>query len=165
MHSCIPFKNTTLSNVHKLSHAYRADGRMLCHEVWLTFCLTYHAFSKLLLFSRDLLLQGATVHVTLWCRLSSCPSVPGTPPPPPVETWFLGSSGNFKQLLFSFFFTWKKFSTFTFLCISGCFMSSWVLKKIHPQFISPKIFLQWAVGEARCDTMLPSILVPLPMTC
>ncbi len=39
-------------------------------------------------------------------------------------------------------------------------MLSWVLKKIFtPNFFSPKIFLQWAVGEARCDTMLPSILV------
>ncbi len=42
------------------------------------------------------------------------------------------------------FFTSKKFFlTFTFLYISGCFMPSWV-------------------GEARCHTMLPSILVWYP---
>ena len=69
------------------------------------------------LFSHALLLQGATLLVTLWCRPSSCLSVRGT---------------------------------FTFLCISGCFT---------PNFFTLKIFLQWAVGEARRDTMLPSILV------
>ncbi len=32
-------------------------------------------------------------------------------------------------------------------------------KKFYPKFCPPKFFLQWAVGEARCHTMLPSILV------
>ena len=42
-------------------------------------------------------------------------------------------------------------------------MLSWVLKKIFtPNFFSLKIFLQWAVGEARHDTLLPSILVFQP---
>ncbi len=52
------------------------------------------------------------------------------------------------------------FFTFTFLCISRYFMPSWVLKFFFtPIFFSPKFFLQWAVDEARRDTMLPSILV------
>ena len=74
-----------------------------------------------LLFSRTLLLQGATPLVTLWYRASVCPVA--SPP--------------------------KRFSHFHFLCISACFMPSWVLKKISPQiFFLPKNFLQWAVAEA-----------------
>ncbi len=55
----------------------------------------------------------------------------------------------------------KYFFTFTHLCISRYFMPSWVLKKFRPtpNFFSPKIFLQRAVGETRPNTMLPSILV------
>ena len=108
--------------------------------------------------------QGATLQVTLWCGPVVCP---WQHPPPPPEIWFLGSSGNFKQLLFSeiyfylfifffkiFFHLQKNFPTFNFLCISGCFMPFWVLKTIFTQnFFSPKFLL----GEARRDTMLPSI--------
>ena len=83
---------------------------------------------------------------------------------PPLKTWFLGSSGNFKQLLFLekqffffskfFFHLQKNFPTFNSLCISRCFMPSWVLKKTFTQnFFSLKIFL----GQERRDTMLPSI--------
>ncbi len=79
-------------------------------------------------------LQGATLLVTLRCQPSSCLSMAGPPPP---------------EIFFSNFFT-------PFLGVS-----SWVLKKIHPNFFSP-IFLQWAVGEARSNTMLPSTLVFLP---
>ena len=41
-----------------------------------------------------------------------------------------------------FFHLQNFFPTFTFLCISGCFMPSWVLKKVFtPNFFSPKNFL------------------------
>ncbi len=56
------------------------------------------------------------------------------------------------QFFFSsnFFSPPKNFPTF----ISACFMPSWVFKKCSPQIFFPsKIFL----GEARSDTMLPSI--------
>ncbi len=61
-----------------------------------------------LLFSRALLL--ARSNSTSHCVMSS---VHG--PPPPLEMWFLGSSGNFKQLLFLekkffFFFIYNFFS-------------------------------------------------------
>ena len=40
-----------------------------------------------------------------------------------------------------FFHLWKNFPTFTFLCISGCFMLSCVLKKFSPKiFFHPKFF-------------------------
>ncbi len=43
------------------------------------------------------------------------------------------------QILFS---PPKKFPTFTFLCISGCFRPSWVLKKIFtPNCFSPRNYL------------------------
>ncbi len=67
---------------------------------------------------------------------------------------FFSPNFFFTQIFFSskifflpkiFFHLQKHFPTFNFLYISGCFMLSWVLKKI-----SPKIFL----GEARRDTML-----------
>ena len=76
-------------------------------------------------------------------------------PLPPM--WFLGSSGNFKQLPFSEIFTSKKIFplSLTFLDFSWHPKCS---KKFTPNFFSPKIFLQWAVGEASRDTMLPSIL-------
>ena len=74
--------------------------------------------------------RGSTCHsVMSVVHPVVCPSVAG---PLPLEMWFLGSSGIFffEQLSF----LWKK--------------------KFYPKF-----FLQWAVGEARHDTMLPSILV------
>ncbi len=45
-------------------------------------------------FSRALLLQEATLLVTLRCHLSGCLSMPG-PLPPNWEMWFLGSLGKF----------------------------------------------------------------------
>ena len=77
--------------------------------------------------------QGATLRVTLRCRPVVYLSVHGRTPPPPLETWFLGSSGNFKQLLFWAFFFFKIF--------------------FHSKFFHPKFF-SWAVGEARRSTML-----------
>ena len=82
--------------------------------------------------------------------VSTCHSVmssvwyPCQDPPYPLEMLFLGSSSNFKELPFlqknkkinsKLFFTQiffpplkKNCSHFHFLCISGCFMLSWVLK-------------------------------------
>ena len=129
-------------------------------------------------FSRPLLLarSDSTSHSamsSIWWSVCPWQDLCPTPTPklPPPQIWFLGSSGNFKQLLFLekkidthlknffspkiffftqnfflpkiffhtnfFFFTSKKFfPTFTFLCISGCFMLSWVLKKIFTQNFS-----------------------------
>ncbi len=77
-------------------------------------------------------------------------------PPPPLEMWFLGSSGNFKQLLFleffffqNFFFTSKKIFP---LSIFYTFLDVLYHPECSKKF-SPKIFL----GEAKRDTMLPSI--------
>ncbi len=57
------------------------------------------------------------------------------------------------------FFTCKIFFTELF-CISECFMLSWVLKIYFTQMIFHlQNFFHRAVGEARRDTMLPSILV------
>ena len=61
-----------------------------------------------------------------------CLSMAGHHTPLP---WFLGSSGNFEQLVFRIFF---------------------FLKNFWPQYFFHQ---KWAVGEARHDTMLPSILV------
>ncbi len=60
-----------------------------------------------------------------------------------------------KELSFSEFFSKfspqiffsppKKFSHFHFLCISGCFMPSWVLKKMFTSnYFSPQIFSGWS---------------------
>ncbi len=58
------------------------------------------------------------------------------------------------------------FSPLKIICHFHFFMHFWMFhailsaqKKFTPIFFSPKFFLQWAVGEARHDTMLPSILV------
>ncbi len=105
--------------------------------------------------------------------MSVCLSVCARTFPPPLEMWFLGSSGNFKRLWFSrknggflqnfyqnfiqnvFFTSKKKFPLslffYAFLDVSYHPECS---KKFSPQiFFSSKIFL----GEARRDTMLPSI--------
>ena len=94
-------------------------------------------------FSRAL--QGATLHMSL-CDVSGCLSVcpfQETPPPPPTKCDFWAAQAilsNFhfqkkkKKKIQIFFSPPKKFPTFTFLCISGCFMPSWVLKrKFHPK--------------------------------
>ncbi len=69
-----------------------------CRGGVLTPGVTHRLHEQLNVFSRALLLLLVT--------LSRCPSprpvVRGMTPPPP-ETWFLGSSSNFKQLLFSEF--------------------------------------------------------------
>ncbi len=106
-----------------------------------------------------LLLQGVTLLVTL-CQLSVHSRTL-----PPMKTSFLGSSGNFKQLSFFrkvcffiiFFHLQKNFPTSTLFCISRCFIwhPECSTKNFTPIFFSSKIFLQWAVGEARCDTMQP----------
>ena len=85
-------------------------------------------------------------------------------PPSQMKMWFLGSLGNFKQLLFP-----EKTLFFNQICFSHCFFFSrclmpfWVLtKNFHPNFFSPLLFgilgcSHPAVGEAKRDTMLPSI--------
>ena len=94
---------------------------------------------KVSIFSRALLL--ARIDSTSNSVMSSvcpvvCLSLHGRTPPCPLETWFLGSWGNF--CLWNFFFSkfffhlHQYFPTFTFKCISGCFMPSWVLNKIFP---------------------------------
>ncbi len=85
--------------------------------------------------------QGATLLVNLWCRRVLCLSVHDRTPcplPSPPHTWFLGSSGNFKQLtILDFFFPFFFTSIFS------------------------SIYELWVMGEARLDTILPSILVCL----
>ena len=106
-----------------------------------------HAFvSRALLFARSdstchsVLLPPPTWKHDFWAALA-------------ILSSFSFSEKNLNIFHPNFFFTCKKFSSsFTFLSISGCFMPSECSKKF-----SPKIFLQWAVGEARRDTMLPSI--------
>ena len=85
--------------------------------------------------------------------------------PPPLETLFLGSFCNFKQLLFSE----KKIHlpfTFYFFWLSGIFhnnLSTFLLFFfILPNtnfYIFFLLVQHQAVGKVRCDTMLPSILV------
>ncbi len=112
-----------------------------------TLCVIFRQHIKFVFFFAFLVApccsQGATLQVTLRC----CPlSVRDNTPPFPQEMWFLGSSGNFKQLSFLgkkffkiffspkiFFHLQKNFPTFNFLCISGCFMPSWLLKKNFTQ--------------------------------
>ncbi len=92
--------------------------------------------------------QRATLQVTLRCHPSGGLSIHGrssAPPPtpklPPSQTWFLGSSGNFKQLLFlekkidthlKNFFHPKFFFIYNFFHPKFFF--------IHFFFISKKIF-------------------------
>ncbi len=116
-----------------------------------------------MVFSRALLLarSDSTGHSVMW---SSCLSMATPPPLQKYDFWAaqaILSNFCFQKFIFlffyfsKFFFTSKKnFLTFNFLCISGCFMPFWVLKTIFTQnFFSPKFLL----GEARRDTMLPSI--------
>ena len=96
------------------------------------------------------------LHVTLQCHLSGCQSVPG--PPPQCDFWVaqvILSNFNFQNFTFQFFFHLQKCSHFHFFMHFR--MSHAILRARN--FLSPKIFLQWAVGEASPDTMLPSNLV------
>ena len=103
-----------------------------------SFGLLIFFFFFFLYFLEQLLLSLCDV-----VRLSVCPWQ-DTPSP----KWILGSSGKFSYFHF-FFYTFPDVS-----CHPEC------LKKISLQFfVSPKICLLWAVGEARRDTMLPNILV------
>ncbi len=85
--------------------------------------------------------------------------------PPPLEMmWFLSSSGNFKQLLIlefffeifflkfffhrKFFYLQKSVSHFHFLCISGCFILSWVLKFFPPNFFFNELWMKQ--GMTQC---------------
>ncbi len=92
-------------------------------------------------------------------QLSVCLSSMAGPSPPPPKMWFLGSSANFKQFSFSdFFFHLQKFFHFHF------FMHFWMFHAFlsAQKKFSPQIFFhseERAVGEARHDTMPPSILV------
>ncbi len=77
--------------------------------------------------------QGVTLQVTLWCHLVGCRGRTSAPPPTPKlppPTWFLGSSGNFKQLLF---FEKKNWHTLQNFFSPKIFFT--------PNFFSPKIFL------------------------
>ncbi len=108
-----------------------------------SFFLSLTLSLSLLFFSRALLLQGATLLVTLWC-LSVYPVVHGRPPLLKHDFWAAQAIlSNFCFQIFFFFFIQNffprkffsppnKFSRFHFLCISRSFMPSWVLKKISP---------------------------------
>ena len=97
-------------------------------------------------------LQGATLQVTLWCH-------------PVVCLWqamFVFGKKNlfcffflifFIQNFFSpkiFFHFQKNFPTFNFLCISGCFILSRVLKKFSPKFFFHPNFFWVKQGMTQC---------------
>ena len=109
--------------------------------------------------------QGATLHVTLRYRLVVCPWQ--HPPPPPKHDFWAA------QAILSNFDFEKKNLNFSSSFLFSLFRHFWMFHSIlsgskHSKFFSPQIcfhpaktdFSQ-AVGEARRDTMLPSILVCL----
>ncbi len=107
-------------------------------------------FKRFSFFSLALLLQGATRLVTLWCHLSYCQCRGRPHHPLEMEMYFLYSLGNFNQLSFFFFFFTSKifFLTFTFLCISGCFMLSWV-GGARRAIMPPRIFCSFVSNRSQ----------------
>ncbi len=112
--------------------------------------------------------QGATPLVTLRCLLSiwfGCLSVCGITPRPSLKRDFWAAQAILSNFCFQNFFVLpnfyhpKFFSPPKIVLSCSLFMHFWMFHAILTAIFSPKFFLQWAVGEARCDTMLPSILV------
>ncbi len=96
---------------------------------------------------------------------------------PPGDFWAARAiSGNFcfqKKIFLSIYFSncfspklffhfQKKFPTFTFLCIFGCYMPSWVLKKnFTPNFLTPIFSDELCVKQGAmqcCQASLLSLL-------